>query len=75
MKVNIYEAKAQLSKLVEAAENGEEVIIAHSGKPRVRLVPITTKGTRRLGIDKGVYQVPDDFDAPLSADLLDDFES
>ncbi len=40
LKANIYEAKARLSELVERAENGEEVIIAKAGKPRVRLVPV-----------------------------------
>ncbi len=37
---NIHEAKSQLSKLVEQAMNGEEVIIAKAGQPMVRLVPI-----------------------------------
>ncbi len=74
MEVNIYEAKAQLSKLVEAAERGEEVIIARAGKPKVRLVPVTQQGNRRLGIDQGVFQIPDDFDGPLPAEVLKAFE-
>ena len=45
---NIHEAKTQLSKLVERALEGEEVIIARAGKPMVRLVPIreTTRRAR-----------------------------
>lgn len=75
MKINMYEAKTQLSKLVEAAERGEEVIIARSGQPRVRLVPITNPARRRFGIDAGIYRVPDDFDLPLSDDLIKQFET
>ena len=37
---NIHEAKTQLSKLIERAEAGEEVVIARAGKPAVRLVPV-----------------------------------
>jgi prevent-host-death family protein len=46
---NIHEAKTQLSKLIERAEAGEEVIIARAGKPAVRLVPVVaaSKLTRR----------------------------
>ena len=38
---NLYEAKTHLSQLVQAALNGEEVLIARAGKPAVRLVPVT----------------------------------
>lgn len=44
MQVNMFEAKSQLSKLVKAALEGEEVIIASNGKPVVKLVPLGTKG-------------------------------
>lgn len=47
---NIAEAKAKLSALIEAALNGEEVIIAKAGKPLVKLEPIKTVSTRRIGI-------------------------
>lgn len=40
MHFNIGEAKAQLSKLIDAAVRGEEVVIDHAGKPRVKLVPV-----------------------------------
>ena len=43
MKVNMLEAKSQLSKLVEAALQGEEVVIARAGIPAVRLVPVAPK--------------------------------
>ena len=47
MKVNMLEAKSQLSRLVKAAIEGEEVVIASNGEPMVRLVPVAKKG--RLG--------------------------
>ena len=74
-KVNIHEAKTQFSKLVESAMNGEETIIARSGKPVAKLVPITSeKPKRRLGVLKGKIKIAEDFDAPLSDDILETFE-
>jgi prevent-host-death family protein len=46
MIVNIHAAKTNLSKLIERAEAGEEVIIARAGSPRVRLDPIVAKSAR-----------------------------
>ena len=72
--VNVHEAKTQLSRLLEAVEAGEEVIIARAGKPVARLVPLAAdKPRRRLGLLKGRLSVPDDFDAPLPDDVLDTF--
>lgn len=74
-KVNIHEAKTQFSKLVELAINGEETIIAKAGKPVARLVPIAAKKPkRRLGVLKGKIKIAEDFDSPLSDDILDSFE-
>lgn len=73
--VNIHQAKSQLSKLIEAAEHGEEVIIARAGKPVVRLVSIGRDHPhRRPGGMEHQLIIHDDFDAPLPADLLDAFE-
>ena len=47
MKVNMLEAKSQLSRLVKEALKGEEVVIASSGEPLVRLVPVARKGRLR----------------------------
>lgn len=47
MQVNVLEAKSQLSKLVKAALEGEEVIIARNGEPMVKLVPL--RQPRKLG--------------------------
>jgi len=72
--VNIHQAKTHLSRLVEEAAAGEEIIIAKAGKPMARLVPITpVRKRRKLGILDGKFTVPKDFDAPLPDDVLDDF--
>jgi prevent-host-death family protein len=61
---NIHEAKSQLSKLIEHAMNGEEVIIAKAGQPMVRLVPIHPDEAPRVGGQwKGRVRISDDFDA------------
>jgi prevent-host-death family protein len=60
---NLHEAESQLSKLVEHAINGEEVIIAKAGQPLVRLVPVQTDDSPRLGGQwKGRVRIAKDFD-------------
>jgi prevent-host-death family protein len=60
---NIHEAKSQLSKLVDRALKGEEVIIARAGTPVVRLVPIRqSEAPRRGGQWKGKVRIAEDFD-------------
>lgn len=73
--INIHEAKTHLSRLVECVATGEEIIIAKAGKPMARLVALAKPAERRkLGILAGEMVVPDDFDAPLSDELLASFE-
>jgi prevent-host-death family protein len=72
--VNLYDAKTQLSKLVDRAADGEEIIIAKAGKPRARLVPLAEKKKeRRPGVWKGKVWIADDFDAPLPPEILAGF--
>lgn len=60
---NIYQAKTQLSALVDSALAGDEIIIARSGKPLVRLVPYTVEmKARKPGALKGKITIPDNFD-------------
>lgn len=73
---NIYEAKTRLSELVDRAAAGEEIVIAKAGHPAARLVPFRSKGSKRKpGRWKGRIRIAADFDAPLSDDVLDTFES
>ena len=73
--INVHAAKTQLSRLLDAAAAGEEVVIAKAGRPVARLVPIgQAKPRRRLGTLAGQFQVPDDFDAPLPEEVLAGFE-
>ena len=73
--INIHAAKTQLSRLVDAAAAGEEIIIAKAGKPLARLMPLApTPAKRRLGLLAGKMWVSEDFDAPLPDDILDAFE-
>jgi prevent-host-death family protein len=68
--VNIHEAKAQLSSLIERVLAGEEVVIARRNVPLVRLVSVASAQTsERLGWAEGMGELADDFDAPL-----DDFD-
>jgi prevent-host-death family protein len=60
---NIDQARSQLSRLVERAMEGEEVIIAKAGQPMVRLVPIRSDESSRVGGQwKGRVRIADDFD-------------
>ena len=74
--VNIHAAKTQLSRLVDAAAAGAEIIIAKAGKPFARLGPlIGSPQKRRLGVLAGKLRVPEDFDAPLPDEVVEAFES
>jgi prevent-host-death family protein len=73
--VNIHEAKTHLSRLVEQAAAGQEVIIARAGKPLARLVPLADVARpKKLGQLQGQFHVPDDFNAPLDLRALGLFE-
>jgi prevent-host-death family protein len=73
--ISVYEAKTQLSKLLDRAVAGEEVVITRNGRPVARLVPALRKRSpRKLGALRGKIRVPEDFDAPLPDDVLDAFE-
>jgi prevent-host-death family protein len=73
--INIHAAKTNLSRLVEDAAQGEEIVIAKAGKPIARLCPLETpQKRRRLGLLEGKLHLPDNFDAPLPDDVLDSFE-
>jgi prevent-host-death family protein len=72
--VNIYDAKTRLSKLVDRAAAGEEVVIAKAGKPVARLVGLRVR-ERTPGRGAGKIEIAPDFDEPLPDAVLHDFES
>lgn len=74
--VNIHQAKTNLSRLLSRVELGEEIVIANRGIPVAKLVPFRVSINRRasLGIDQGLFVMPDNFNEPLPEDLLAAFE-
>ena len=72
----IHEAKTNLSRLIEKAERGEDVVIARGKQPVVRLVPIAKQsGKRPIGLFKGKYKISPEFFDPLPQDELDAWEA
>lgn len=75
--VNMHEAKTHLSRLVEAAANGEPFIIGRAGIPMVKVVALDAPEPgelRRLGSLAGQISVPDDFDRMGTAEIVALFE-
>jgi len=74
MLVNIHEAKTHLSRLVERASAGEEIIIGRAGKPVARLVPyMEQRERRRPGAWRGKVRIAADFDQ-TPEEILDAFD-
>lgn len=71
--VNVHEAKTHFSRLLDEAAAGEEIVIAKSGHPIVRLVPVIQSSPVILGSLKGKITVPDNFDEELPADVINAF--
>ena len=71
--VNMHEAKTDLSRLVEAAANGEPFVIARAGKPKVKVVALDPSaeqpGSRRFGFLAGQFKVPDDIKTPFKDEI------
>ena len=68
--VNLHAAKTHLSRLVDEAARGEEIVIAKAGRPVARLVPVAPRTTyRKAGTLKGQIRIARNFDAPLPAGL------
>ena len=74
--VNIYEAKTQLSKLVDLAASGQDIVIARNGKPIARLTTIDQPNKKPIvyGLLQGKGWIADDFDAPLPEEIQKYFE-
>jgi len=67
-------SKKHFSKLVNMVMQGHEILIAMAGKPVAKLGPISPKPKRQFGVLKGKIKIGKDFDDPLPADLLAEFE-
>ncbi len=73
--VNIHDAKTNLSRLVDEAANGTEIVIAKAGRPMAKLVPLKSAiAVRKPGFLKGKIRIADDFDAPLPPEIMAVFE-
>jgi prevent-host-death family protein len=72
-RVGVHEAKTQLSRLLRLVDAGQEIEIMRNGAPVARLVPAGSGGQRRFGTDRERFVVPEDFDAPLPAAVLESF--
>jgi prevent-host-death family protein len=73
VEVNIHEAKSTLSKLIERARSGDEIIIAKAGKPMVRLVPVDAPRKPVFGSAKGQITFKRGWDAPMTKRELNEF--
>ena len=72
--ITIHKAKTQLSRLIEKACKGEEVIIARDKQPVVKLVAITKPGKRKPGAWKGKIKIGPEFFKPLPPEELEGWE-
>jgi len=74
--VNIHEAKTHLSRFVDQAAAGEEILIARAGKPVARLVALasTERKPRTLGLGKGRFTLPENFSSLHAAEIQRMFE-
>jgi prevent-host-death family protein len=73
--INISDAKTRLSKLIEEAAAGNDVVIARGGKPAARLTRLdSSKRKLKFGVLKGKIKVSADFDAPQPSEVLRQFE-
>jgi prevent-host-death family protein len=73
VQVNIHTAKTNLSRLIEKAQSGEEIIIAKSGKPVARLTPVRTTRKRVFGAAAGRIVFHKGWDSPMSEKELKEF--
>lgn len=76
--VEIACAKARISELLALVEGGEEVVLLRRGQPVAKIIRVEGRPAERypnrgLGIDRGRFEVPDDFDDPLPPEIMRHF--
>ena len=74
--VNIEEIKQDILSWLQRVEAGEKIIILKSNKPMAEIIPFQSDniGLRPMGLCKGEFSVPDDFDSPLPEEVIQQFE-
>ena len=73
--VNVYQAKTQLSRMIDRAAAGDDIVISRNGKPVARLCPLAQQPrTIEFGLLKGRVEIAADFDAPLPGEVVAAFE-
>ena len=76
IKINIAEAKANLSRYLKRVEAGETIVLSRHSRPIAEIRPVAEHRSKRrpFGLCAGEFEVPDDFNAPLPEDVLSAFE-
>ncbi len=75
MQINIHEAKTHFSNLIERAMESEEIVIARNGHPLLKFTPCVPLPKKRLkGLSAAGGSISSDFDAPLTDNVLREFE-
>jgi prevent-host-death family protein len=73
--VNVYEAKTQLSRMIDRAAAGDDIVISRNGKPVARLCRLAQQPRAiEFGLLRGRIEIVDDFDAPLPGEVVAAFE-
>jgi len=72
IKVNVHDAKTNLSRYLDKVEAGEVVVVCRHNKPvaELRAIEKPKKARRRFGIDEGKFEVPPSFFGPLPEEIL-----
>ncbi|MBF0615080.1 MAG: type II toxin-antitoxin system Phd/YefM family antitoxin [Magnetococcales bacterium] len=74
--ISIHEAQTRLDRFVDQAAAGEEIVISRAGKPVARLMPLASpcRKPRQLGLGKGKFLLPADFDTMNAMEIQRMFE-
>ncbi len=75
IRLNIHEAKTNLSKYLDRLAKGEKILLGRRNVPiaEIRPLPPKTETNRPIGLAKGQFKIPESFFEPLPGDLLDAF--
>jgi len=76
IRIEVEDINHNFSQFLDRIETGESMVILKCGKPIARMMPFekTSDQMRPFGLCKGEFSVPDDFDAPLPEQIIEEFE-